>query len=378
MAEVGGGNHRRCVAAFWALSGLVLCCKVLCSSGPMAISVCLSNSTGLMFENSPTLSCGRNCSGLSTWMFSFSISCFTLAFVQGAPSIFQTSLFRMSKSTRTVMLRPGPCPSTISVSTYPVSIGLPFSSLMLPSPCTHAAILSPRPVIFSGPPRPTHMAHTMLDFPVPFGPTMQLSLVPGSTISASRYDMKLLREKRTAQGNSTHEFWHGGRREWSPAAAATGTHWSLTRAIVPRAEMVSTEEAAPELFFCLLVATPSLPGIVRIVSGCGASAGGEMARRSPRGEEDDPVGILHGEDFPALPERKSTHTTVTKCTALGPASLHAREACALRTCAPRAPMKRCLLLNQVSHILCPVHPAFYVTAHAHSHPQSASSRCVVS
>ena len=81
---------------------------------------------------------------------------------------------------------------------------------------------------------------------------------------------------------------------------------------------------------------------------------------------------------PALPERKSTHTTVTKCTALGPASLHAREACALRTCAPRAPMKRCLLLNQVSHILCPVHPAFYVTAHAHSHPQSASSRCVVS
>mmetsp|Transcript_29133 Transcript_29133/g.74974 ORF Transcript_29133/g.74974 Transcript_29133/m.74974 type:complete len:283 (+) Transcript_29133:2463-3311(+) len=36
------------------------------TSGPMAISVCLSSSTGDMFENCPTLSCGRNWSGLST------------------------------------------------------------------------------------------------------------------------------------------------------------------------------------------------------------------------------------------------------------------------------------------------------------------------
>lgn len=40
------------------------------------------------------------------------------------------------------------------------------------------------------------MAHTMLDLPLPLGPMMQFSRVPGSTISASRYDMKLLRARR--------------------------------------------------------------------------------------------------------------------------------------------------------------------------------------
>ena len=80
---------------------------------------------------------------------------------------------------------------------------------------------SPRSVTLSGPPKPTHMAlspegstlslltpdrtqrrapdleavgwvfeyrcgrQTMLDLPVPLGPTMQLSLEPGSEISAS-------------------------------------------------------------------------------------------------------------------------------------------------------------------------------------------------
>ena len=70
-----------------------------------------------MLENSPTLSCGRNWSGLSTWMFSDSIACFTFVFVHLAPSMSHSSLLLISKSTRTVMLRPGAWPSTISVST---------------------------------------------------------------------------------------------------------------------------------------------------------------------------------------------------------------------------------------------------------------------
>ena len=63
----------------------------------------------------------------------------------------------------------------------------------MPLPYTHAAMVSPRSVTLSGPPSPTHIAQTMLDFPVPFGPMMQLSFEPGSEISTSVYTMKLLR-----------------------------------------------------------------------------------------------------------------------------------------------------------------------------------------
>mmetsp|Transcript_8089 Transcript_8089/g.20047 ORF Transcript_8089/g.20047 Transcript_8089/m.20047 type:complete len:219 (+) Transcript_8089:2218-2874(+) len=165
------------------------CCAYV--SGPMAFSVCFRSSTGERFENWPTLSWGRNWSGLSTWMLSDCIFSLTAALLTFTPFIFHSSLLWMSKSRRTTRLSPGALPSTSSVSTKPRSIRLPRRSLLFPSPCTQAEILSPRSVTLSGPPSPTHMAQTMLDFPVPLGPMMQLSRSPGSLISASVYDMKL-------------------------------------------------------------------------------------------------------------------------------------------------------------------------------------------
>ena len=149
-----------------------------------------------MFENSPTLSCGRNWSGLSTWMLSFAIASFTSPFLAcchfSSPFLScHFSWFLTLKSTRTVRFLPGATPSTSSVSTKPLVIGWPSGPIVLPSPSTHAEMLSPRPVILSGPPSPTHIAQTIDDLPVPFGPTMQLSRWPGFSISTSLCVMKL-------------------------------------------------------------------------------------------------------------------------------------------------------------------------------------------
>mmetsp|Transcript_44336 Transcript_44336/g.147892 ORF Transcript_44336/g.147892 Transcript_44336/m.147892 type:complete len:231 (+) Transcript_44336:910-1602(+) len=54
---------------FMLLSSLSATMSASCcahTSGPMARSVSLSSATGDMLEKAPTLSCGRNCSGLST------------------------------------------------------------------------------------------------------------------------------------------------------------------------------------------------------------------------------------------------------------------------------------------------------------------------
>ena len=168
------------------------CCAY--TSGPIAISVCLSSSTGDMFENWPTLSCGRNWSGLSTWMLSSFIRARTAFCVDALPSSVHACLLSTSNSTRTTAFAGS---SYSSVSTHPLRIGCPRSSFAPPEPWTHSLILSPRSVTPRRPPSPTHIAHTMLDLPVPFGPMMQFSFVPTSAISASRYDMKLWRRLRT-------------------------------------------------------------------------------------------------------------------------------------------------------------------------------------
>ena len=73
--------------------------------------------------------------------------------------------------------------------------GAPFSST--PS-WTHPPIASPRSVALIGPPSPTHIAQTIDDLPLPFGPMMQLSF-PGSAVSSADLGAAARRGRRPAR-----------------------------------------------------------------------------------------------------------------------------------------------------------------------------------